>query len=95
MLKPFAIGAVMAAMMLWMGHARIMSGEVDLTAGAVLFAAAHLVLVAVVLGLALFVPRVRQVLRGHRPRLGHVALMVAGMLVASSVIHGVMHGMVL
>jgi hypothetical protein len=85
----------MAAMMLWMGHARIMSGEIDLTAGALVFVLAHVVLVAAVLGLALFVPRVRRVLRDHRPDMGHVAGMLAGILVTSGSVHAIMHGMVL
>lgn len=95
MLKPFLIGAVMAAMMLWMGHARLMSGEVDLTAGVVLFALAHVAVIVAVLAVALVVPRVRRVLRGHRPSIGHVAGMLAGMVVTAGSVHAVMHGLVL
>ena len=95
MLKPFLFGIAMAAMMLAMGHSRIMSGEIDLTVGAVLFVLAHVAVGAIALSLALFVPQIRGVLQAHRPRVGHLALMMAGMLVSTSLIHGVMHGVVL
>lgn len=95
MLKPFLMGGAMAAMMLWMGHERIMAGDADLTGGAVLFLLAHVALVAIAFALALLLPKARQRLRAHRPSTGHVLGMVAGMLVAGSLLHGLVHGIML
>lgn len=95
MLKPFLAGSAMAAMMLWMGHDRIMSGTADLTAGAVLFALAHVAVVALILGAAFFFPGVRRVVRGHRPSPGHMATMLAGMAATAGVVHLVLHGAIL
>jgi hypothetical protein len=95
MIKPFAIGASMAAMMLWMLHDRLMAGESDLTAAAVAFILAHVAVVVALACLALFLPRIRTVVLKHRPSMGHFAGMLLGMIVSAGVIHLVMHGTIL
>jgi len=94
MKKPFLVGAAMAAMMLWMGHDRIMSGSLDLTVGAMWFALAHLAIGLLILAIIFLIPSARRRLRGHRPSLKHVTSMAAGMLATTGVIHLVMHGVV-
>lgn len=95
MLKPVLIGAAMAAMVLWMGHGRIMSGEISLTAGAVLFVLAHVAVLVFVLGAAMFVPQLRRFALRHRPSVRHIGLMMMGMSACAAGIHSVMHGSVL
>ncbi len=92
MIRPFLIGAAMPAMMLWMGHERIMSGEMMVTAGAVIFLLAHVAAVAVILSLALLSPRMRHALKRHRPSLSHMSVMLCGMVLAAGTIHLVIHG---
>lgn len=91
-MKPFALGAAMAAMMIWMLHERIMSGNLDLVSGGVVFVLAHVGVVVAVGALSLFVPTMRKAVVRHRPSLGHVAFMALGMLVMAGSIHLVMHG---
>ncbi|MEO1537599.1 MAG: hypothetical protein AAFR73_07685 [Pseudomonadota bacterium] len=95
LLKPFGLGAVMAAMMLWMGHEQIMSDDFDVSAGAVLFVLSHVVVLAAIIGLALVVPSLRRALRSHRPNPRHVVVMMAGAFAAGGAIHAVMHGVIL
>lgn len=94
MLKPFGIGALMAATMLWMLHEPIMSGTLSLSQGGMGFVLAHVAVVVGIGALGLFIPRLRGVLRHHRPGLSHVAAMLLGLLVAGGGIHIVLHGLV-
>ncbi|MEO9823555.1 MAG: hypothetical protein ABJF50_03940 [Paracoccaceae bacterium] len=91
-MKPFAIGAAMAAMMIWMLHDRIMSGGLDVTSGAVAFVLAHVFVVFAFFALAFFVPAFRKLALSHRPSLGHVAAMFLGLAVTAGSIHLIMHG---
>ncbi len=95
MIRPFVVGGAMAAMMLWMGHGQIMSGEIDVTAGAILFGLTHVLVLIAVLGIAFVFPPVRRFLRGHRPSARHVTGMLAGMVLAAGSIHLAMHGVLL
>ena len=92
MLKPLGLGAIMAVVMLWMMHDAIMSGEGTLSAGLVGFVLAHVAVVAGILSLGLFSPRLRRAVLRHRPSLSHVAGMVAGMGASALGIHLALHG---
>ncbi len=91
-MKPFAIGAAMAAMMIWMLHERIMSGNLDLTSSGITFVLAHVGVVVAIGTLSLFVPSVRKTALQHRPSLGHAARMGIGMVAMAGSIHLAMHG---
>lgn len=91
-MKPFAMGAAMAAAMIWMLHERIMSGTFDLTRGGVAFVMAHIGVFVALGTLGIFVPTLRKLVIRHRPSFGHVAFMALGMLVIAGSIHLVMHG---
>ena len=91
MLKPLAIGAAMAAMMLFVMHDRIMAGAVTISVGALVFVLVHLMIGAGGLALSFFVPSVRRLILHHRPSLKHVAAMLLGAVVAVGSIHVVMH----
>ena len=92
MLKPLGVGALMAALMIWMLHEPIMAGSVDLTFGALAFVMAHVAMIAGFLLLYLCVPRVRAAVKRHRPSLPHVAGMAGGMALSAIAIHLVLHG---
>ena len=92
MMKHGFMGAVMAAMMLWMLHDPIMSGGITLSLGAIGFVLAHVAVVAGIAALAFFVPRLRLVLKNHQPGLRHVAVVMCGMMVSAVGIHLFMHG---
>ncbi len=94
MMRPMILGGAMAAMMLLMLHDPIMTGGISLSWGALAFVLAHVVVVAVGAALGLFVPRVRQMLRHHRPNLRHGVAMGAGAFVVAGGIHIIMHGVV-
>ena len=94
MKNPFLVGSFMAAVMLWMGHDRIMSGSLDLTVGAIWFALAHLAIGLLILAIIFLIPSARRRLRGHRPNLKHLTSIAAGMLATAGVIHLVVHGVV-
>ncbi len=94
MLKPFGIGAIMAAMMLWMLHDPIMSGMLSLKQGGLGFVLAHVAVVAGFAALGLFIPKLRSALASHRPNLRHTAAMLLGMLVMGGGAHLVLHGVV-
>ena len=90
-IPPAMMGALMAAMVLWMGHDALMSGaEVTIWAAA-LFVGAHAAALAVFAGLALLVPRLRHRLRAHRPGPAHAAAMVAGFSLTALTLHILVH----
>lgn len=91
-MKPFALGAAMAAMMIWMLHERIMSGSLDLTSGGIAFVLAHVGVVVAIGALSFFVPTVRKAVVRHRPSFGHFVFMALGMLAMAGSIHLIMHG---
>ncbi len=92
MIRHGIIGAVMAVVMLWMLHEPIMSGGISLSWGFAAFVLAHVAVVVMGAGLALFVPRVRHLLSHHRPNLRHMGAMLAGAIVLAGSIHIYMHG---
>lgn len=97
MMKPAIMGAAMGAMMVWMLHGAL-TGDGAMGAGALIaFIAAHVV-IAGILGLAVWAgtrlsPRVRAVLdRLHRPSLRHVGVMLGSAAICAGSIHVLVHG---
>lgn len=96
MVKPMVMGGLMGVMMLWMLHGAVTGDGVGLWAAA-LFVAAHVVLVALILGAAVFAarlsPAARRVLaRVHRPSLSHMGTMVGTAVLIVAVVHLGAHG---
>jgi hypothetical protein len=89
---PFAVGAVMAALMLWMLHDRIMSGDAGVIAGAAQFILAHVGIAVALAGVTLLFPLARKAALRHRPSLGHLVGMSAGMAASAATLHAVIHG---
>ena len=90
-MMPVATGTVMGPMMLWMAHGWIVSGAAwTAVAG---FAAAHLALLAGLLGLGLLLGRRAPALRRrlHRPSTAHVARMLGAAAVSAGFVH-LLHG---
>ena len=88
---PIVMGAVMGPMMLWMAHRWIVSGA---AATPMLgFAAAHLAILAVLLGGGLLLGRRAPALRRrlHRPSAAHVARMLGAAAVSAGIVH-LLHG---
>lgn len=92
MIRPFLLGAAMAALMLWMWHERIMSGNFDLTSGAIVFALAHVAVLGLSLVAGMLLPAVRRAVLRHRPHRGHVVGMMFGMVTTGLAVHAVMQG---
>lgn len=95
--KPFSMGLLMGAMMLWMIHGQ-MTGQSTLSGWAlVLFIAVHLVLIAALIVAAFFAARLSPKMRGllarlHRPSLLHVAVMLCGAATLALAAHLIIHG---
>lgn len=92
MMRPVFIGAVMGAMLLWMLHEQIMLEGVSAAGASVAFVAVHVALVGLIALAALFIPKVRNAVRSHRPSLRHVGLMVLGLTGSIALIHVTQHG---
>ena len=96
-MKPIVMGGLMGLMMMWMLHGAL-TGDGALGAGALIaFVAAHVVLVAIAIGVAVFAARLSprakaRIDRLHRPSLRHVTVMLAAALIVSGVVHLVVHG---
>jgi len=96
-MKPMIMGAVMAPMMLLMLHGQLTAETSATTWAAILFIGAHVALALAALALALFAARLspalrQQLLRLHRPSLGHVGQMLAGMVLSAASLHLIIHG---
>lgn len=95
--KPIIMGALMGLMMLWMMHGAL-TGQSDLGLGAlVVFVVAHVAIVLVLIGLAMFGARLSPKLRAwtgrlHRPSYAHLIVMLAGAVVAVGAAHLLLHG---
>ncbi len=96
--KPMIMGLLMGFMMVWMAHGALTGdGAMEATA-LIAFAAAHVVLIVVVLAGAVFAARLSPRAKGwidrlHRPSLSHVGLMLVGAVIAFGSVHLVVHGM--
>lgn len=96
-LRPVAMGAVMAPMMLWMLHGQMTTGGGLFDWAVIGFVGAHVGLVLAVIFGAVFAarlsPRAKAVIdRLHRPSLRHIGLMLIGMAVAAGLTHLAVHG---
>ncbi|SMX39031.1 hypothetical protein [Octadecabacter ascidiaceicola] len=95
---PIIMGGLMGLMMMWMLHGAL-TGEGTIGAGALIaFIAAHVVLAAIAIGMAVFAarlsPRVRQFMdRLHHPSLSHVAAMFSSAAAVALVLHFGIHGL--
>ena len=92
MMRPILAGAAMGAMMVWMMHDQVMSEGISAAAASVAFVAAHVALVGFVALAALFIPKVRSAVRSHRPSMGHLGLMLLGLIGSIALIHFSQHG---
>ena len=91
-MRSILMGSAMAVMMLAMLHRPIMEGTLSLGTASVGFVLAHLAVAGGVLGLAVFVPAVRQRVARHRPDGRHVLAMLVGAVLTAGATHAVMHG---
>ncbi len=92
MMRPILAGAAMGAMMIWMLHDQIMLEGVSAAGATVAFVAAHIALVGLIALAVLFIPKVRNAVRSHRPSLRHVGLMFLGLTGSIALIHVTQHG---
>ena len=96
-MTPYAMGALMGAMMLWVVHG-LLTGQSALAGPALLvFVLAHVAVAATLLTGTLFLARLSPRARGwlsrlHRPSGAHVLAMLAGMIGSSVAIHLSIHG---
>jgi len=97
-MKPMIMGGLMGLMMMWMLHGAL-TGDGAIGAGALIaFVAAHAVVAAVAIGMAVFAarlsPRIRQFIdRLHRPSVSHVTAMLTSAAVVALVLHFGVHGL--
>lgn len=95
--KPLVMGALMGPAMLWMLHGQLSQGTAVSAWAGIAFVGAHIAVIAI-LGLgAVFAarlsPRMRRWLAAvHRPSLGHIGAMLAGMIGSGGLIHLSLHG---
>ena len=95
--KPFAMGAAMAPMMLWMLHGQLTGSNTMSGPALVIFVGAHLLIVAILVGATFLTarlsPRLRPLLaRMHRPSLQHFLRMLGGAALTAGAIHIAFHG---
>lgn len=96
--KPLVMGLLMGFMMVWMAHSALTGGGTMGATALIGFAAAHVVLIAVILGAAVFAARLSPRAKGwidrlHRPSLHHVGHMLIGAAIAFGSVHLAIHGM--
>ena len=96
-LLPVTLGAIMGAMMLWMLHSQIMTGDSVSDWGPLLFVGAHVAVAILALGIARFglsrFATVRRIMpRMHRPSLNHMGVMLSSAVGAAMALHVLLHG---
>lgn len=96
-IMPLAMGFAMGLMMLWMVHRQLTTADALGVAALATFITAHVLVALGVLALPVWiatrVPRLHAILsRLHRPNLGHLTLMLAGVISAALSTHLWIHG---
>jgi hypothetical protein len=92
MLGPMFMGAAMAGAMLWMLHDQLMAQGVASFWLIFGFVAVHGAVVGLVGLLALLIPGLRKRIGRHRPSLGHLGAMAAGLILTVAAVHLAIHG---
>lgn len=95
--RPLIIGGLMGLMLLWMAHQQMTNPSFVQGAALMTFVGAHLAILAVVLGGAIFASRMHPLLRQiiaklHRPSWQHMRNMALGMAISAGSAHLIIHG---
>lgn len=95
--RPLIIGGLMGLMMLWMAHQQMTNPSLVQGAALITFVGAHVAILTVVIGGAVFAsrlhPRLRQIIaKLHRPSWQHMQSMALGMAISAGLAHLIIHG---